>query len=440
MTGRLALTDLDGRDVDLLGLGIDICALIPHLGRAATIRAWVDDPGAATEHERSVCDAHGVTVGPVSEWPAAAPIVVRAPGFPRYRADIGPRLGRPSVTTPVDLWLNTNGSDVRTVLITGTKGKSTVATMLSALLPGSRLCGNIGIPIWAIGDVAAATTMVIEMSSYQAADTNAPVDLAVLTSLGEDHISWHGSIERYHADKLGPVLTARRVLTTAGALPLLVARRPTGEVRALDPEAGTEGFESLPPHMAGNAGLARAAARWLAVDDGVAIVEDPVATLLALPPLPGRLRPIATNDGRRWIDDALASNPSGAAAAVSAFAGQPIWLIVGGVDRGVSLRPLIEAAGEAARRTGLSLVALPDSGPDIVDRLQTAGVPIEETANAGDVAGAVAIAGRRAAPGSVVLFSPAAPTPPRYGTWADRSHDFVAAVEALEAAAPNRAG
>lgn len=440
MTGQLALADLDGGVVDLLGLGIDICALIPHLGQAAAIRAWVDDPGAATDHERSVCDAHGVTVGPVAQWPGAAPIVVRAPGFPRYRADIAPRLGRASVTTPLDLWLNTNGGDVRTVLITGTKGKSTVATMLAALLPGSRLCGNIGIPIWAIGDVATGTTMVIEMSSYQAADTNAPVDLAVLTSLGEDHISWHGSVERYHADKLGPVLTARRILTTAAVLPLLDARQPSGEVRALDPEAGIEGFGSLPPHMAGNAGLARAAARWLADDDGVATVEDPVATLLALPPLPGRLRPIATSDGRRWIDDALASNPSGAAAAVSAFAGRPIWLIVGGVDRRVSLEPLIEAARDATRRAGLSIVALPDSGPDIVHRLKSAGVPIEEAANAGDVAGAVAIAGRRAAPASVVLFSPAAPTPPRHGTWADRSDDFVAAVEALEAAASDRAG
>lgn len=431
MTGRLTRDDLAGVEVDLLGLGIDVCAVIPHLDRAASVHAWVDDPSTVTEDERAVCARSGVPIGGMADWPGSGSVVVRAPGFPRYRADVAARIRRQRVTTPVDLWLNTHGGDLHTVLVTGTKGKSTVATMVAALVPGSQLCGNIGVPIWSVGKPARGSTVVVEVSSYQAADTRAVVDLAILTSLGEDHVTWHGSVERYHADKLGPVLAARRVLTVAALETVIARRKPDGELRTAEGTAGGDGLDGLPAHMAANARLARAAAGWLHEDFGTALVPDPEATLLALPPLPGRLRLVPTGDGRRWYDDALASNPSGAAAAVEAFTGGPLWLIVGGVDRRVSLAVLIDAAATAARQCSFNVVAIPDSGPEIIDQLISGGVPIDQAATAPDVAAAVSLIARRAGPDSVVLFSPAAPTPPQHGTWSHRSEAFVEAVQSL---------
>ena len=201
--GGLALADLEGQPVDLVGLGTDICALVPRISKlAGPLRAWVDNPDELSAEEASICAKHDVIVDAVSHWSAAAPIAVRAPGFPRYRDDIADALNSVKVTTPVDLWLNTFGADHPTVLVTGTKGKSTVTTMIKALLGRSEIAGNIGVPIWSIVTIKKGRPLICEVSSYQAADIDAVVDLAVLTSLSEDHVSWHGSVERYHADKL----------------------------------------------------------------------------------------------------------------------------------------------------------------------------------------------------------------------------------------------
>ncbi len=427
--GGLGLANLEGQAVDLVGLGTDIAALIPRLSKVAgPLRAWLDNPEDIGPQEASVCAKHSVTVDAVSRWDNPASVAVRAPGFPRYRDDIAEVLNSVHVTTPVDLWLNTFGADHPTVLVTGTKGKSTVTTMIKALLGRSEMAGNIGVPIWSLVSIKKGQPVICEVSSYQAADINAVVDLAVLTSLSEDHVSWHGSVERYHADKLGPVNQAHRILTHPEFVSALSSR--AGEVRAV--EAVHAGQLTMPAHMAGNAELAIAAARWVKeIYPGVQIAAQPVAVLNKLPALPGRLRPVVSEyDEHRWFDDSLASNPSGAAAAVRAFVGKPIYLIVGGIDRGVSLEPLIAAVKEAmAAHSAFSIATLPDNGMAIAEQLVHACGDFLQVIESNTVAEAVESARIFSDQSTVVLFSPAAPTPARFGNWADRSADFVAAVE-----------
>ncbi len=144
------LQTVDSRRIDLLGLGTDITALLPHLARATVVRAWVDDPDQVTGAEHIACTDLGVDIGSVADWHGGADLVIRAPGFPRYRADVLPVLETTPVTTPIDLWLNTHRHDHPTVLVTGTKGKSTVVTMLAAIVCDSVAVGNIGVPIWTL--------------------------------------------------------------------------------------------------------------------------------------------------------------------------------------------------------------------------------------------------------------------------------------------------
>ncbi|NNF55995.1 MAG: hypothetical protein HKN03_16335 [Acidimicrobiales bacterium] len=427
--GGLALADLEQQPVDLVGLGIDICALIPRISKlAGPVRAYLDNPDDLSADETRICSKHKVVVKAVSSWTDPAPIAVRAPGFPRYREDIAPVLDRVKVTTPIDLWLNTLGPDHPTVLVTGTKGKSTVTTMIKALLGRSEMAGNIGMPIWSLLNIKKGRPVICEVSSYQAADIDAVVDLAVLTSLSEDHVSWHGSVERYHADKLGPVNQARRVLTHPEFIGALSTR--AGEVRTVEP-LHTDGL-TMPSHMAANAELAIAAALWVKeIYPGVQISADPVAVLNKLPALPGRLRPVISEyDEHHWFDDSLASNPSGAAAAVRAFLGKPIYLIVGGIDRNVSLDPLIAAVKEAmAAHSAFSIATLPDNGMMIAEQLVHACGDFVQIIEAKTVAEAVESARIFSDQSTVVLFSPAAPTPARFGNWADRSAEFVTAVK-----------
>src|ERR1700730_17641567 len=106
-----------------------------------------------------------------------------------------------------------------TIAVTGTKGKSTTASLISHVLTrlGRRvaLAGNIGIPVT---DIAGVDYAVIEVSSYQAADFDGICDLAVLTSLYPEHADWHLTIERYIRDKIQLLRRARcRIVNPAAA-------------------------------------------------------------------------------------------------------------------------------------------------------------------------------------------------------------------------------
>ena len=86
-----------------------------------------------------------------------------------------------------------------------TKGKSTTTAIAVHLLNGlgvhASAGGNIGRPRGTRRQ-RAPDYWIIETSSFQVPDLpNAPAVVAV-TSLSPDHLDWHGTVERYYADKL----------------------------------------------------------------------------------------------------------------------------------------------------------------------------------------------------------------------------------------------
>ncbi len=144
--------------------------------------------------------------------------------------------------------------------------------------------------------------------------------------------------------------------------------------------------------------------------------------------LPSRCRTIGERDGLSFVDDALASNPFATVASVEAFPGRELTVILGGADRGIDFRPLVEAL--AHRSPVPRVVVLPPDGQRLVAAFGPASgrrrsaVPLRE---AGDIDGAVRSAVEWTPDGGVVLFSPAAPTPPGDGGYAERSRQFAAA-------------
>ena len=95
------------------------------------------------------------------------------------------------ITSLLNLWF-AEEPDITTIAVTGTKGKSTTASLIAHILTrlGRKvaLAGNIGVPIT---EIANADYAVIEVSSYQAADFDGVCDMGVLTSLYPEHTDWH---------------------------------------------------------------------------------------------------------------------------------------------------------------------------------------------------------------------------------------------------------
>jgi UDP-N-acetylmuramoylalanine--D-glutamate ligase len=80
--------------------------------------------------------------------------------------------------------------------VSGSDGKSTSAAVAASILgDNTALCGNIGIPACLFTDHAGK--LVIELSSFQLNYFEPRVHSAVLTSLSENHLDFHGDFEKY---------------------------------------------------------------------------------------------------------------------------------------------------------------------------------------------------------------------------------------------------
>ncbi|MGE3621223.1 MAG: Mur ligase family protein, partial [Acidimicrobiia bacterium] len=277
---------------------------------------------------------------------------------------------------------------------------------------------------------------IVEVSSYQATDLWSSPAVVAVTSLHEDHLDWHGGVDRYYADKLS--LCGRpgaRITVANGDDDRLRARaealRPGPRwVEVPEPvPAWVDALGLRGRHSHLDAAIAVACLQEAGVD-GAGDEERLAGAAAGYEPLPHRLRTIATLDGVEYVDDSLSTNVLPTLVAVEVFADRPLALLVGGFDRAIDYAPL--AAALAGRGAPTLVLALPQNGPRIAAALAAAGVGAEVCADLGD---AVDRAAAWAEPGAVVLLSPAAAS---YGLYADHRARATAFAEAVAARGQNR--
>jgi UDP-N-acetylmuramoylalanine--D-glutamate ligase len=179
------------------------------------------------------------------------------------------------------------------------------------------------------------------------------------------------------------------------------------------------------PHNARNASVARAVLQAL----GIAAASDDQALAVAAEGfhgLPSRCHSLGRVGSVEFVDDGLSTNVLPAQAALSAFAGRPVALLVGGHDRGVDYGPLGHTI--ATRRQPTLVVTMPDNGPRIGAAIREVSNGRIEVVDAPNLDAAVDAAFGWAPKDSVVLLSPAAPSFGRFGDYRERSEAFAAAA------------
>jgi UDP-N-acetylmuramoylalanine--D-glutamate ligase len=420
--------ELAGRSVGIWGVGVEGTAAARRLSGVAASLTLVDD----------VADpAHGVTGTREGglERLAECDVVLKSPGIPRRRADVlALEAAGVTVTSALNLWL-AEADRAHVIGVTGTKGKSTTTALitfvLGALGENAHSAGNIGRPPYDV-DFPVGGWVVLEVSSFQAVDLEVAPAIVVVTSLGADHLDWHGSLAQYHEDKLALTRAAGDHLSLLAEDPALAERRDLvgGVVRVVEAREDdlVDRLGLLGRHNAGNVALALAAAAAATGRDEAEVADVVRAVAGRFEPLAGRLTLVRERGGVRYVDDGLATAPLPTVAALEVFADVPVALIVGGFDRGVDYAELAEAVARRERPT--ALVAMPDAGERIARRVrESAEVPVAHCEEMDD---AVAAARSALPDGGVVLLSPAAPSFGRYANWRERSDAFTRAVAALD--------
>jgi UDP-N-acetylmuramoylalanine--D-glutamate ligase len=417
--------DLAGRRVGIFGYGIEGRATARRLAALTSDLVIVDDDPS---DEGVLTSAEGGL-----EALATCEIVLKSPGIPRRRADvIALEDHNVTVTSALNLWLH--DVDLRRVIaVTGTKGKSTTTSLvcffLRCLGEEAHELGNIGHPPYDPDLDVSSGWLVLEVSSFQSVDVTVAPGLVLVTSLGSDHLDWHGSLEQYHDDKLSITRASGAHVTLIAEDADLEHARPLmgGRIGVAAPDSTGLAHQLglLGAHNDHNVGLALAAGALVTGrphNDVRAAVSKRTSEFV---PLRGRLTLVATREAPagviRYVDDGLATAPLPTIAALRVFASDALVLIAGGFDRGVDYAELAQELRD--RRNETTVVVLGPAG----GRLGAAceGVRVVHAANMDE---AVRDAHGALTSGGVILFSPAAPSFDAYRNWAERSDDFARVV------------
>ncbi len=496
---------LRDRPVTVLGLARSGVALARFLADAGA-QVTIHDGRPASElaeaiealGDRAVTLALGPYVDPATTWAGAA-LVATSPSItpdypttePRLRAALrdlvdaraaGDKLA-PALVSEADLFLRL--CPAPTIGVTGTKGKTTTASLIAALLAADPahpviLGGNIGSPlIERLADLTSSHRVVDELSELQLPTLSRGTTVAVYTNVTADHLDRHGSVAAYRAVKR----RLAELVDPAGALVL----------NADDPEVVTyDGGSTVQVLRYGRAGGVDGAATGgrLGVEDGwivasgiqrlslagggpavtgpagrvmpVAELAIPgahnvsnalaaigVALLFGVAPDPirnaaatfrgveHRLESVALIDGVRFVNDSQGTQPDAVAAALRAY-DAPIVLIAGGRSKGLDIEALAPVVAERA----IAAVLIGESGPELAAAFRAAGLvwteratDLNQAVRRADAIAREVLADDAARLARVqtatVLLSPAAASFDMFADYAERGRAFKAIVATI---------
>ena len=239
-----------------------------------------------------------------TEWPFD--MVIKSPGIPNFQF---PTFNF-QLTSLTDLFLQVYGD--LTIGVTGTKGKSTTASLIHHLLPGSILAGNIGIPLFDIlDDLREDSIVVAELSCHQL-----------------ENIHFFYCTDN---DELRELVKSYELSVKSEKHPYSINDISSVERQLLD---------ACPLEGEHNRSNALVASRVASL-----VTRQPLKTyslkLKTFQGLHHRMEKVGTYCGITWYDDSISTIPAAAIAAVKAL-GRVDTLILGGFDRGIDYSPLVD--------------------------------------------------------------------------------------------------
>jgi UDP-N-acetylmuramoylalanine--D-glutamate ligase len=317
--------------------------------------------------------------------------------------------------------------------VTGTRGKTTVTAMITSILrsaekhviEGGNVQGTSVLP--QLASVSESTIAVLELDSWKLqgfGEAKMSPQISVFTTFYADHMNYYkDDMAAYLADKANIFLyqTEADTLVLGKQCAPTIIEKYGGAIEAhtliIDELKLPDTWMLKVPgmHNRYNAALALAAARALNVPDEVSR-----KALEAFAGVPGRLELVREVNGVKIYNDTTATTPEATLAALAALGTENVIVITGGTDKNLDMNKLLLKLSEVKR-----VIMLAGTGTSrVLEWLPTASVYDSLTA-------AVTEAFTSAAPGDIILFSPAFTSFGMFKNEYDRGDQFNAIVKTL---------
>jgi UDP-N-acetylmuramoylalanine--D-glutamate ligase len=424
----------------IIGMGQTGFSVAKYLSATGVEYCMVDDnPDPARLSELQVMQP-GVEVKQMDvELLLKASEIIVSPGFPLSRPEFEAVRGQGiSITGDVAMFGDLANAPV--IAITGSNGKSTVTSMVSACasdqVPGTYIAGNIGTPCL---DVLTedAELYVLEVSSFQLElATQLPVKVAVVLNLSPDHMDRYSSVEDYYGVKANIYKRCEIAVLNRDInyeFETGTAQRITfgSDAPMNDSDFGIRNIHSGPVLCRGQTELLPVAElrqkgghdvknvlASLAIGDAAGLdLFRMLDSLLNFEGLPHRCELVGHINGAAYINDSKATNVGASISAIESFgAGRNIILILGGESKEGDFSLMSEAVSRNVKK-----VLVFGRDQELIKQALAESAAVE---NYIDLSSVIEAAVRSAEVGDTVLFSPACASFDMFESYKDRGLVF----------------
>ncbi|OHA63073.1 MAG: UDP-N-acetylmuramoylalanine--D-glutamate ligase [Candidatus Wildermuthbacteria bacterium RIFCSPHIGHO2_01_FULL_48_25] len=348
-------------------------------------------------------------------------VIIKSPGVPNWK--IAPFLKKKQVvTSQTDIFFSECPGTI--IGVTGTKGKSTTASMIYGVLRSggvrAHLLGNIGEPVLShLAKAKPEDVFVYELSSFQLENLRKSPHIAVLLNVYPEHLDHHQSHAKYAWAKA-------RIAMYQTPTDFLIYNQDSKVVSTI---AKLSKAQKLPFKL----GPTKLSTTWSGqVSRPVLASVKPariVGELFGIPkqkieraiknfkPLEHRLEKVGEWKGITFYNDSLATIPEATVAALDALGTNVSTLIAGGYDRGLDMKKL----GERIKKSNIkTLILFPTTGTKILQSIKRP----PQSFFAKDMKEAVRLAYLHTPKKKICLLSPAASSFNMFKDYKDRGEQF----------------
>ncbi len=332
------------------------------------------------------------------------------------------------------------------IAVTGSNGKSTVASLLAEMASAAglrvRAGGNLMPPALDLLENDEPDLYVLELSSFQLETTNSlKPAAAVVLNVTEDHMDRYADINAYARAK-AEIYRNSAVQVINRDDSRVCAMQAPGRVIGYGLDAPRDEDYGLVNHK-GQMWLARGdqplmiecevripgrhnisnALAALALGESIELPSEAMLRVLkSFQGLQHRCQQVAEYESVRWFNDSKGTNVGATLAALDGLPGKTV-LIAGGIGKSADFRPLRPVVAAKARA-----VVLIGRDARLIESALGDATRLEHAVNMQD---AVRLAHELAEPGDNVMLSPACASFDMYRNYQERGEDFVRIVLGL---------